>query len=119
MTGVTDTLKRAGRMTAKALPAAVLAELGLPALGAVVFLAVAALAMTCWVIGSGDRTNRASQLMLAWRGQAECLTSATPLPTASASGPGTPSPAEHGFPGRPASRMRRLLRRPDTAADVR
>jgi hypothetical protein len=112
-------LRRAGRMAAGALPAAVLAELGMPALGAVVFLAVVALVVICWVIGSGDRTNRVSQMMLAWRGQAECLTSVTSRPSAPGSGPGTPSPTVPGGPGRSASRMRGLLRRPGTAAGVR
>jgi hypothetical protein len=110
-------LRRAGRMAAGALPAVVLAGLGLPALAAVVFLAVAALVTTCWVIASGDRTNRVSQLMRAWRGQADCLTSATSL--VSVPGPGTPSPTGHGRPGRPAARMRGLFRRPGPAVGAR
>jgi hypothetical protein len=63
-------LRRAGRAAAGALPAALVAGLGLPALGAVVFLAACVLAVTCWVIASGERTDRVSQLMLARRGQA-------------------------------------------------
>ena len=51
-------------------PVALLAGLGLPALGALLFLAVAALAVSCWVIASGERTDRVSQMMLARRGHA-------------------------------------------------
>jgi hypothetical protein len=50
---------------------ALLAGLGLPALSALVFLAVAVLVVTCWVIASGERTDRVSQMMLARRGQAD------------------------------------------------
>jgi hypothetical protein len=50
-------LRRAGRTAAGAIPAALLAGLGLPALGALVFLAVAVLAVTCWVIASRERTD--------------------------------------------------------------
>jgi hypothetical protein len=62
-------LRRAGRAAAGALPAALLAGFGLPALGALVFLVVAVLAVICWVIASGERTDRVSQMMLARRGQ--------------------------------------------------
>ena len=65
-----NTLKCAGRTAAGALPAALLAELGMPALGALVFLAIVILAVVCWVIASGDRTDRVSQMMLARRGEA-------------------------------------------------
>jgi uncharacterized membrane protein len=41
--------------------AAVLAGVGLPALGAVVFLAVAVLAVLCWVIASGERADRSAR----------------------------------------------------------
>jgi hypothetical protein len=44
---------------------------GLPALGAVVFLVACVLAVARWVIASGDRTDRVSQLMLARRGHAD------------------------------------------------
>ena len=64
-------LRRAGRTAAGALPVALLAGLGLPALSALVFLAVAVLAVTCWVIASRERTDRVSQMMLARRGQAD------------------------------------------------
>jgi hypothetical protein len=63
-------LRHAGRAAAGAIPAALLVGLGLPALGALVFLASAVLAVTCWVIASEERTSRVSQLMLARRGQA-------------------------------------------------
>jgi hypothetical protein len=61
-----------GRYAAKAaaglIPAAAVARLGMPALGALVLLAVLILAFVCWVIVSQDRTNRVSQLLLARRG---------------------------------------------------
>lgn len=97
-------LKHAGRTAAGALPAALLAELGMPALGALVFLAIAVLAVICWVIASGDRTDRVSQMMLARRGEASFL-----APGAAA--PSTRSDTEAGRPDRPVPGMRKLLRR--------
>ena len=47
--------------------------LGLPALAALIFLAVLVLGVACWVIGSEDRTEHVSQMLLAWRGNANCL----------------------------------------------
>jgi hypothetical protein len=86
-------LRRAGRMAAGALPAALLAKLGMPALAAAVFLTVVAVAVICWVIASGDRTNRVSQMMLARRGQASCLTSGTAAPPVPVPRPDTTSDA--------------------------
>jgi len=87
-------LRRSGRKAAVALPAALLAELGMPTLGAVVFLAVMALAVACWVIASGDRTNRVSQMMLALRGEASRLAPGTAPPAVPAAGLATASDAE-------------------------
>jgi len=50
------------------IPAGAVARLGMPALGALVLLAVLVLAFVCWVIVSQDRTNRVSQILLARRG---------------------------------------------------
>jgi hypothetical protein len=61
-------LKRAGQVTAGALPAAVLAGLGLPALGALVFLAVLMLGVICWIINSEDRSARVTRMILARHG---------------------------------------------------
>ena len=97
-------LRHAGRTAAGVLPAALPAELGMPALGALVFLAIVVLAVICWVIASGDRTDRVSQMMLARRGEASFLVSGT----AAAS---TTPDAQAGRPGRPAPGMRKLLRR--------
>ena len=36
--------------------------------------AVLVLGAACWVIGSGDRAERVSQVLLAWRDNADCLT---------------------------------------------
>jgi hypothetical protein len=57
-------------------------RLGKPALAAVLFLAVAVLAVACWVIDSDACTGRVARLMLGWRGDARCLDSApsAPLP---------------------------------------
>jgi hypothetical protein len=58
----------AAKTAAALLPATAVAGLGMPAIAALVLLAVLVLALACWVIGSQDRTNRASQILLALRG---------------------------------------------------
>ena len=73
MGAVVNVLRRAGKVAAGALPAALVAGLGLPALGALVLLFVAVLGVACWVIRSEDRTARVSRVLLAWRGNASCL----------------------------------------------
>jgi hypothetical protein len=70
---VKNAVKPIARAAAGMLPAAALAGLGLPALGAMVFLAVLALAVTCWIISSPDRADRLNRLLLATRGDARCL----------------------------------------------
>jgi hypothetical protein len=70
---VTAVLRWAGTVAAGIVPAALVAGLGLPALGGLVFLAILVLGAACWVIGSKDRTDRVSQMLLAWRGNADCL----------------------------------------------
>ena len=49
------------------------ARLGLPALFVLVILAILVLGVACWVISSTDRADRVSRLLLAWRGNADCL----------------------------------------------
>jgi hypothetical protein len=62
-------LRRAGKVAAGVVPAAaLLAGLGLPALGTLVFLAVLAAGVTCWVLGSDARADRVSRVLRAWRG---------------------------------------------------
>ena len=73
MSAVMAVLRRSGKVAAGAVPAALVAGLGLPALGGLVFLAVLLLGVACWVIGSKDRTDRVSRVLLAWRGNAGCL----------------------------------------------
>jgi hypothetical protein len=85
------------------LPAALLAELGMSALWALVFLAIVVLAVICWVIASGDRTDRVSQMMLARRGEASFLAPGTAAPS-------TRSGTQAGRPDRPVPGMRKLLR---------
>ena len=50
-------LRRAGKVAAGTVPTALVAGLGLPALGALVFLAVLVTGAACWIIGSKDRTG--------------------------------------------------------------
>jgi hypothetical protein len=64
---VAAVLRHAGKVAAGAVPAVALARLGLPALGAVIFLAVLAAGVTCWLLGSDARANRVAQVLLAWR----------------------------------------------------
>ena len=49
------------------------AELGLPALGALVFLVVLAAGIRCWVASSDVLAERVSRALLAWRGNHGCL----------------------------------------------
>ena len=67
------------------LPAALLLRLGIPALGALVFLAVLVLGVICWIIGSADRSDRVTRMMLARRGDATCLKLSTSVPSSPAS----------------------------------
>ena len=68
-----NVLKQAGGMAAGLLPAALLAHLGMPALAALVFLAVLVLGVICWIVSNDDRCERVSRIMLARRGNARCL----------------------------------------------
>ena len=70
---VTAVLRQAGKVAAGIAPTALMARLGLPALGALVFLAVLAAGVTCWLLGSDARAARVSRVLLAWRGDAGCL----------------------------------------------
>jgi hypothetical protein len=75
MHAVAEVLRRAGKVAAGAVPVALVARLGLPALAALVFLAVLVTGVACWVFGSDARADRVSRVLLAWRGNASCLTS--------------------------------------------
>lgn len=86
-------LRHAGKAAAGVLSAPLLAKLGLLALGALVILAVLVMAVVCWVISSGDRSERASRMLLAGRGDASCL---GPSPTA----PLLPAPRPRRLPWR-------------------
>jgi hypothetical protein len=78
---VKNTLKHAGRTAAGMLPAAVLARVGMPALAALVFLAVLVLGVTCWIISDQDRSDRVNRMLLARRGDARCLKPGTSAPS--------------------------------------
>ena len=83
-------------MAAGLLPAAALARLGLPALAAAVVLAVAALGAACWVIASGDRSDRVTRMIYARHGDARSLTSGPPAASARASRRKRPRTADTG-----------------------
>jgi hypothetical protein len=85
---VKGALKGAGATAAAMLPPALLAQLGMPAFAAAVFLVVAALAVVCWIIGSDARTGRVARMLLARHGDARCL---APAPSAP---PPSQAPAE-------------------------
>ena len=85
-----DALKHAGRAAAGMLPAALLARLGMPALAALVFLAILVLGVTCWIISDPARSDRVTRMMLARQGDARCLEPGTSTP---------PSPASRALPG--------------------
>ncbi len=80
-------LKHVGRAVAGMLPTAVLARLGMPALAAVVFLAVLVLGVACWVISNPDRSDRVIRMMLARRGNVRCLAPTSSAPSVPASRP--------------------------------
>ena len=87
---VTGTVKAMGRYAAKVaagvIPAAAVARLGMPAIGALALLAVLILAFACWVIGNQDRTDP---------GQPDPPSARHPSPPTSACGPaGQDGPAE-------------------------
>ena len=66
--GIRAVFRRVAKLAAGAVPAALVAGLGLPALGALVFLAIPVAGIACWVFGSDARANRVSRVLLAWRG---------------------------------------------------
>ncbi len=73
MSAVATVLRWVGKVAAGAVPAALVARLGLPALGVLVFLAVLVAWVACWVFRSDARTERVSRVLLAWRGNVGCL----------------------------------------------
>jgi hypothetical protein len=79
---------RAGKIAAGAVTSAALVRLGLPALGALVFLVALAAGIACWVLGSDARTARVTRMLLAWRGNPSCLPPGGPA----APGPGPRRP---------------------------
>ena len=83
---VTAALRRADKVVAGAVPAVVLARLGLPALGTLIFLAVLAAGVTCWLLGSDARADRVSRVLLAWKSDR------SGLPVGSPAGPALPAP---------------------------
>jgi hypothetical protein len=84
-------LKHAGRAAAGMLPAALVVRLGMPALAALVLLAVLVIGVICWIINSDDRTGRVNRMMLARHGDARCLETDRSAPSSPASRPRRPS----------------------------
>ena len=74
MNAMTAVLRRAGRVAIEVVPAALVVRLGLPALGTLVLLAVLGVWAACWVFRSDARAERVSRVLLAWRGNTDCLT---------------------------------------------
>jgi hypothetical protein len=93
-------VRRAGRVTAELLPAAALTRLGVPALAAAVFLAVLTLGAACWVIASGDRSDRITRMIDARHGRS--------LPRGS---PAAPARASRRKPADPPAAPARASRR--------
>jgi len=75
---VKTVMRHMGKVAAEVVPVAQLARLGLPALVALVFLAVLVLAVICWVLGSGKRSERVIRIILARAGDARCLPTSSP-----------------------------------------
>lgn len=67
------------------MPAAVLAQLGMPALAALVFLAVLVLGVICWITSNQDRSDRVTRMMLARRDDTKCLEPSASAPSSPAS----------------------------------
>jgi hypothetical protein len=73
-----NVLKHASRAIAGMLPAALLVQLGVPVLAALVFLAVIVLGVACWIISDPERSDRVNRMLLARRGNARCLQRGNP-----------------------------------------
>lgn len=48
-------------------------RIGVPMLAGVMFLALLVLGIACWVISSGDRSDRVTRMIYARRGDVRCL----------------------------------------------
>ncbi len=60
---------------------ALLVRIGMPALAALVFVAVLVLGMIYWIIASPDRSDRVARILLARQGDARCLEPGTSAPS--------------------------------------
>jgi hypothetical protein len=66
-------LRHTGTIAVGVAPVVLVARASLPSRADFVFLVVLVLGVACWVIGSEARTERVSRMLLAWRGNPECL----------------------------------------------
>ena len=95
----------AAKIAAGLIPAATVARLGIPALGALVLLIVLVLAFACWVIGDQGRTDRVSQILLARRG----APAAEPVPAVQQARTGPPKWMPRLAPTAKSRRLGRVL----------
>ena len=70
---MTSVLRRVFHGAVSLSAVAALTKLGIPAVVSVAGLAVLMLAAACWVLGSGDRSDRLARIILGIRGNARCL----------------------------------------------
>jgi hypothetical protein len=70
---VATVVRHLGRIVGAVASAVTVSRMGLPALEALVGLAVLVVGVFCWVITSPERTEQVSRLLLAGRGDAKCL----------------------------------------------
>ena len=61
-------LRHTGKVVAGALSAALMAQLGLAALGVLVLLVLLAAGLAYWVLSSDARTARLARILVAWHG---------------------------------------------------
>jgi hypothetical protein len=64
-----------------------LSRIGTPTMAAVVVLAVLGLGVICWIINSPDRSDRVNRMLLARRGDSNCLAPKASVGRLRASGP--------------------------------
>jgi hypothetical protein len=70
---VTGLLRQAGR-TVGLVIAWIAARVNTPLLVVVVVAVVIVVGLVCWVLSDGERSDRVAQIIVAWRGDARCLT---------------------------------------------
>ena len=80
---MTTAFKKAVQALTSMSAAGIVAALGYPAIAITAGLIILTLAAACWILSSNDRTERLARIILARRGNSQCLQAATakvPLP---------------------------------------